>query len=189
MLALLRSSIVAFALLTVLTGVVYPLAVTAVAHLAFHDAAHGSLLVSGETVVGSRLLGQPFTRPDYFWGRLSATAPFPYNAGSSTASNLGPTNPAETDAAKARIDALHAADPTASGPVPVDLVTASGSGLDAEISYAAAEYQLPRVARARGLTPARVEELVSQARTRPLLGVLGQDRVNVVGLNRALDAR
>jgi potassium-transporting ATPase KdpC subunit len=189
MLALLRSSIVAFALLTLLTGLLYPLAVTGVAHVAFHDAAHGSLLVSGDTVVGSRLLGQPFTRPDYFWGRLSATAPFPYNAGSSTASNLGPTNPAESDAAKARIDALHAADGTASGPIPVDLVTASGSGLDPDISYAAAEYQVPRVARARGLTTARVEELVSQARTRPLFGFLGEDRVNVVALNGALEAR
>ena len=138
-------------------------------------------------VRGSTLLGQPFEGAGYFWGRLSATTPFPYNAGSSTASNLGPTNPALGDAASARIKALVALDPDNASPVPVDLVTASGSGLDPDVSPAAVEYQVARVARARKLPVARVQTLVDSLTIAPTLGILGEPRVNVVALNEALD--
>jgi K+-transporting ATPase ATPase C chain len=184
--SLLRTSIGMLALLTLITGVAYPLLVTGVAQLAFRDRANGSLMVRDGRVIGSRLLGQSFDDPQYFWGRLSATSP-PYNAGASSGSNLGPTNDALATAAQARIDALHAADPENDAPVPVDLVTASASGLDPDISPAAALYQARRVARARGLDPARVRRLVEDHVEPRTLGIFGEPRVNVLLLNLALD--
>ncbi|HEX7663290.1 MAG TPA: potassium-transporting ATPase subunit KdpC [Polyangiaceae bacterium] len=187
MLRQLRSALTALVLLTLLTGVVYPLLVTAVAKVAFARQANGSLIEKNGQVVGSTLLGQPFDDPKYFWGRLSATSPFAYNAGASSGSNLGPTNPLLTANAKARIDALRAADPGDEAPVPIDLVTASGSGLDPHISPAAARYQIARVARARELDRGRVGDLVVKYTESPTLGLLGESRVNVVLLNSALD--
>ena len=184
----LRPAIVLLALLTVITGVVYPLVVTLVAQVAFPGQANGSLVVRGDDVVGSVLIGQPFDDPKYFWGRLSATAPFAYNAAASSGSNLGPLNPALTDAVKARVEALRAADPGNESPIPVDLVTASGSGLDPHVSPAAAHWQVPRVARARGLDPAAVQTLVEQHTEGRQWGFLGEARVNVLALNLALDA-
>lgn len=183
----LRTAIVMLGALTLLTGVVYPLAVTAVARLALPEQASGSLITRDGKVVGSRLLGQPFEDPKYFWSRLSATSPSPYNAQASGASNLGPSNKALTDAAKARIDALRAADPGNDAPVPVDLVTSSGSGLDPHISPAAAAYQLKRVARARGMSPERVQQLVDASTDGRGLAALGEPGVNVLALNLALD--
>lgn len=175
--------------LTVLTGVAYPLVVTGVARAAFPDKSSGSLVRSQDgKVLGSRLIGQPFDDPKYFWGRVSATSPSPYNASNSGASNLGPTNKALTDAAKARVEALRAADPGNDAPVPVDLATASGSGLDPHISLAGAEYQVRRVARVRGIPEARVRELVRASTEGRGLGVLGEPAVNVLLLNLALDA-
>ena len=188
----LRPAIVLLALLTVITGVVYPLVVTVVAQVAFPQQANGSLVVrgdrTGDDVVGSALIGQPFDDPKYFWGRLSATAPFAYNAAASSGSNLGPLNPALTDAVKARVAALRAADPGNESPIPVDLVTASGSGLDPHVSPAAAHWQVPRVARARGLDPAAVQALVEQHTEGRQWGFFGEARVNVLALNLALDA-
>jgi K+-transporting ATPase ATPase C chain len=184
----LRPAIVLLALLTVITGVVYPLVVTVIAQVAFPSQANGSLVVRGDAVVGSTLIGQPFDDPKYFWGRLSATAPFAYNAAASSGSNLGPLNPALTDAVKARVDALRAADPGNESPIPVDLVTASGSGLDPHVSPAAALWQVPRVARARGLDRAVVEALVARHTEGRQWGFLGEARVNVLALNLALDA-
>ena len=188
MLTQLRAALVAFACLTFLTGGVYPLLVTLVARVAFHDRAEGSLITQNGAVVGSNLLGQPFEGPRYFWGRLSTTSPFPYNAGSSAASNLGPSNPALADAASARLKALAAADPDNVAPVPIDLVTSSGSGLDPEISPAAAYYQVPRIARGRQMAAETVRKLVDDAILGRTLGVLGEARVNVLRLNVALDA-
>lgn len=185
----LRPALVLLLLLAVLTGFAYPLAVTAVARLVFPRQAEGSLVVDGGRVVGSRLVGQEFTAPEYFWGRLSATAPAPYTAGASRGSNLGPLNPALLDAARARLAAVRAADPQARGPVPVDLVTASGSGLDPDISPAAAEYQVERVARARGLPPDAVRAIVRRHTAGRTLGLLGEPRVNVLETNLELDAR
>jgi len=181
-----RPAIVLLVIFTLITGVAYPLAVTGIAQIALPAQADGSWLWSGGRIVGSRLIGQPFDAPRYFWGRLSATAPFPYNPALSSGSNFGPMNPALLDAARRRLAAL-GADSTASAPVPVDLVTASGSGLDPEISPAAAEFQVARVARARGLAESRVRALVhahTQGRT---LGLLGEPRINVLELNLALD--
>jgi K+-transporting ATPase ATPase C chain len=175
-------------LLTVITGLVYPLAITGVAHFVFPRQAHGSLIVRDGVVVGSSWIGQPFSEPNYFWGRLSATSP-PYNAGASSGSNLGPLNPALLDQARARIEVLRAADPEARGPVPVDLVTASGSGLDPHISPAAAEYQVARVAKARGLALDEVRRLVAAHTTHRLLRLIGEPVVNVLELNLALDAQ
>lgn len=175
------------AVMTVITGVAYPLLVTGIAKAAFPDKANGSLVVKDGKVVGSALIGQPFSEPKYFWGRLSATAPVPYNAGASTGSNLGPTNEALTKAAKERIEALRAADPDNTAPVPVDLVTSAGSGLDPHITPAAAEYQLRRVARARGLSEDKLRQLVLANTEGRDLGVLGEPRVNVVLLNLALN--
>jgi len=186
---LLRPALVLLLLLTVLTGVVYPLVVTAVAQAVFPRQANGSLVLRDGTVVGSALIGQPFDDPKYFWGRQSATAPFAYNAGASSGSNLGPTNPALVDAVTARVAALRDADPGNRGSVPVDLVTASGSGLDPDISPAAAAWQVPRVARARGLDAATVQALVDRNTEGRQLGFLGEARVNVLALNLALDAR
>ena len=187
MLTQLRAALASFALLTLLTGVAYPLLVTGVAKAAFPSQAEGSLITVKGEVVGSRLLGQPFEDPKHFWGRLSATSPYPYNAGSSSPSNLGPTNPALLDAAKARVKALSEADPSNTAAIPVDLVTGSGSGLDPEISPAAAYYQVARVARARGVPAPSVQKLVDEAVLGPMASVLGEPRVNVMLLNLALD--
>ena len=188
MLAELRASLMMLLLLTVITGVVYPFAVTGIAQLAFPSQANGSLIVSHGRIAGSRLIGQPFSDPKYFWSRPSATTPYPDNSAASSGSNLGPTNPALLDQVKARIAALRAADPGESGPVPVDLVTASGSGLDPDISPAAAEYQVARVARARHMSVAEVQALVRKYTRGRQLGVLGEPRVNVLELNLALDS-
>lgn len=176
------------AVLTLLTGVVYPLIVTAFAKVAFADQSSGSLIVRDGKIVGSRLVGQPFEDPRYFWGRLSATTPLAYNAGSSAGSNYGPTNDALTKAARTRIDALRAADPGNEAPVPVDLVTASASGLDPHITPAAALVQVKRVARARGLGEDRVRDLVAAHTEGRTVGLLGEPRVNVLSLNLDLDA-
>jgi len=183
----LRPAVVLLLVLTVLTGLVYPLALTGVAKLVFPRRAEGSLIVHGGRAVGSRLVGQHFSDPRYFWGRLSATAPVPFDASASAGSNLGPLNPALLDAARARIAALQAADPGAVGPVPVDLVTASGSGLDPHVSPAAAEYQVARVARTRGLDPGVVRAVVRRHTEGRTLGLLGEPRVNVLETNLALD--
>jgi potassium-transporting ATPase KdpC subunit len=187
MLRQVRAAFVVLAVMTVITGVLYPLLITGVAQAAFPHQANGSLIVRNDKVVGSELIGQPFDDPKYFWGRISATAPV-YNAQSSTGSNLGPTNPALADEVKGSIDALHKADPEAAPEVPVDLVTSSGSGLDPDISPAAGEYQVRRVAKARGLGEERVRSLVAEHTTGRQLGVLGEPRVNVLELNLALDA-
>jgi potassium-transporting ATPase KdpC subunit len=173
--------------LTALTGIVYPLVLTGIAQVAFPSAANGSLIVANGKTLGSELIGQPFDDPKYFWSRPSATSPQPYNGASSGASNQGARNPALADAVKDRVKALRDADPDNKAPVPVDLVTASGSGLDPHISVAAAEYQLARVAKARGVALERVRDLVTQATESRTLGILGEPRVNVLKLNLALD--
>jgi K+-transporting ATPase ATPase C chain len=193
MLSQLRASLVALAVFTVLTGIAYPLLVTGIAQAAFPRQANGSLVMVDGKVAGSKLIGQPFDDPKYFWGRLSATLDangkaLPYNAAASGGSNLGPTNPALTDAAKARIDALRAADPDNRSDVPVDLITSSASGLDPDISPAAADYQVHRVAKARGLDDSRVKAVVAAHTEDRTLGVLGEPRVHVLELNLALDA-
>jgi K+-transporting ATPase ATPase C chain len=175
------------AVLTLLTGVAYPLLVTGVAQIAFPRQANGSLVESGGKTVGSTLIGQPFSDPKYFWSRPSATSPQPYNAMASSGSNLGPRNPALADAVKDRIKALRDADPDSKGPVPADLVTASASGLDPEISVAAADFQVHRVAKARGLTEDKVSALVAANTSGRTFGILGEPRVNVLALNLALD--
>jgi K+-transporting ATPase ATPase C chain len=185
--SLIRSAVVLFLFFTALTGFLYPLVITGISQLAFPQAAAGSILMRDGKPIGSSLIGQNFSDPKYFWGRLSATTPQPYAGTGSTGSNLGPLNPALTDQVKGRIQALRAADPGNAGPVPVDLVTASASGLDPEISVAAALYQAPRVARARGLAVQVVRDLVTVQTKGRLLGVLGEPRVNVLELNLALD--
>lgn len=182
----LRPALVVIALLTLLTGVAYPLLVTGVAQAAFPRQANGSLIKHGEKVIGSALIGQQFEDPKYFWGRLSATTPA-YNAAASSGSNLGPLNPALEDEVKGRVDALHAADPGNTTLIPVDLVTSSGSGLDPHVSPAAAYYQVGRVARERRLDAARVKALVDSHVEGRALGVLGEPVVNVLLLNLALD--
>jgi len=187
-LASIRPALVLFLLLTMVTGLLYPLLVTVAAQVLFPSRAAGSLLMRDGRAVGSRLIGQSFGDPRYFWSRPSATAPQPYNGTASTGSSLGPLNPTLLDAVKARVAALRAADPGNDAPVPIDLVTASGSGLDPEISLAAANYQAARVARARGLALERVQALIAQHTEGRLLGVLGEPRVDVLELNLALDA-
>jgi K+-transporting ATPase ATPase C chain len=182
-----RPPVVALGLLGLLTGVVYPLAVTGVAQVVFAWRANGSMLERGGQAVGSELIGQPFSAPGYFWGRPSATGSRPYDAAASCGSNLGPTNPQLRAAVEARVAGLRAADPTNREPIPVDLVTASGSGLDPHISPAAAEYQVSRVARARGVDDATIRQLVIEHTQGRYLGVLGEPRVNVLRLNLALD--
>jgi K+-transporting ATPase ATPase C chain len=197
-----RPALVLLLLLTVVTGVVYPLAVTGIANAAFPYEAKGSLIgqngkpvkdganavQDGTSAVASELIGQPFADPKHFWSRASATSPYPYNASSSSGSNQGPLNPALTDAVTARVKALRDADPGNTAPVPADLVTASASGLDPHISPAAAEYQVARVAKARGLDAEKVRALVAQATEGRQLGFLGEPRVNVLRLNLALEA-
>jgi K+-transporting ATPase ATPase C chain len=183
----LRPALLLAVVMTLVTGVAYPLVVTGMAGLLFPDRAAGSLVLREGRAAGSALIGQPFSSHAYFWGRPSATAPHPYNAAASSGSNLGPFNRALADAVRARIAALRAADPGNWTPVPVDLVTASASGLDPHISPAAALYQLPRVARARGLSEQTVRRLVDRHTEGRLLGVLGEPRVNVLLLNLALD--
>jgi potassium-transporting ATPase KdpC subunit len=183
----LKPALIVLGLLSLVTGVAYPLVVTGIAQAVFPSQANGSLILRDGKPVGSSLIGQPFDDPRYFWGRLSATAPFAYNAGASSGSNLGPINPALHAAAKGRIDALREADPGNQAPIPVDLVTASGSGLDPDISPAAAFYQVPRVARARHLDEERVRELVHTHIRHRQLGLLGEPRINVLRLNLALD--
>jgi potassium-transporting ATPase KdpC subunit len=184
----LRPALVSLAIFTLFTGLIYPLVVTAIAQVLFPHQANGSLITQGGQAVGSALIGQQFDDPRYFWGRLSATSPYPYNAAASSGSNLGPTNPALTAEVEARIQALKAADPSNTAPIPVDLVTSSGSGLDPDISVAAALYQVPRVARQRGLSQAQVLSLVKQYTQGRTLGLLGEARVSVLELNLALDA-
>lgn len=184
--SILRPAAVLFMALTLLTGVVYPLVVTGMAKTAFPVQAAGSLIVRDGKTIGSSLIGQRFSDPAHFWGRPSATAPMANNAVASGGSNLGPLNPALAEAVKARIEALRAADPGNAQPVPVDLVTASGSGLDPHISVAAAQFQAARVARARGLPLADVQALIAQHTEGRLLGFIGEPRVNVLALNLAL---
>ena len=193
MLKQMRPAIVSLLLFTLITGVVYPLVVTGIAQVVFPHQANGSLIVIDGKAYGSELIGQQFDDPKYFWGRLSATGDFPYNAFNaetltgSSGSNYGPLNPALFKAAQARVDALKAADPANTAPIPVDLVTASGSGLDPQISVAAAYYQVHRVAQARGLTEDAVRALVDQHTQGRQFGFLGEARVNVLELNLALD--
>jgi K+-transporting ATPase ATPase C chain len=188
-----RPAIMALLIFTVLMGIVYPSVVTGIAQLVFPHQANGSLIVKGGKPLGSELIGQSFDDPKYFWGRLSATGDFPYNAfnadtlTASSGSNYGPSNPALIAAVQARIDALKAVDPENTGPIPVDLVTASGSGLDPDISLAAALYQLPRVARARGMSESAVRALVDQYAVGRQFGFLGEPRLNVLKVNLALD--
>jgi len=184
---LLRPAISLFLLLTVVTGIAYPLVVTGVAKVVFPEQAAGSLIVKDGKPVGSALIGQNFADPKYFWGRPSATSPQPYNGTASGGSNQGPLNPALTDAVKGRIDALKAADPGNDKPIPADLVTASGSGLDPHISPAAAEYQAARVAKARGLPLEKLTALIGQHTESRQWGLFGDPRVNVLALNNALD--
>ena len=185
---LIRPALTLFVLLSAVTGVAYPLLVTGLAKTTFPSQAAGSLVYKDGKAVGSMLIGQNFSDPKHFWGRPSATSPMPYNAANSGGSNQGPLNPALMDAVKGRIDALEAADPENKSPVPVDLVTASGSGLDPHISVAAAQYQAARVARARGISPAIVQGLIDANTEGRLFGLLGEARVNVLALNMALDA-
>jgi K+-transporting ATPase ATPase C chain len=183
-----RPAVVLFGALTLICGVIYPFAVTGIGAVAFPDQAGGSIVEVGGKPVGSSLIGQSFTSPQYFWGRPSATGPMANNGGGSGGSNLGPSNPALTDAVKGRVEALRAADPANTAPIPVDLVTASGSGLDPDISIAAAQYQAGRVAAARQLDPAKVRALIEAKQSGRVLGFFGEPRVNVLALNLALDA-
>ncbi len=187
MFIMIRNALMSLLLFTILTGIIYPLVVTGIAQVIFPHQANGSVIVKNEKPVGSSLIGQQFDDPNYFWGRLSATAPYPYNGGSSTGSNLGPNNPNLMKAVEARIDALRAAEPGNQVRIPVDLVTASASGLDPHISPAAAEYQIRRVAKARGLDDARIRDIVANNTKGRWLGVIGEPVVNVLELNFALD--
>jgi len=183
----LKTATILYLALTVVTGVLYPLGVTAIAQIAMPARANGSLIAQDGRTVGSTLIGQPFSSPGYFWSRPSATGPMPYNAAASSGSNLGPTNPALEEAVRERIAARRAADPGNEAPVPVDLVTASGSGLDPHISPAAAAFQVARVARERGMDPARLRALVAEHTEGRSFWLLGERRVNVLTLNLALD--
>ena len=187
MISELRPALIILLSMTILTGIIYPLTVTGIAQVIFPYQAKGSLIVQNNQVRGSSLIGQPFADPKYFWGRLSATSSYPYNAGASSGSNLGPLNDTLFANAQARIDALKQADPTNTATIPIDLVTASGSGLDPHISVAAAQYQVARVARARGLSQTQVQSLVTRYTEYRLFGILGEPRVNVLQLNLALD--
>ncbi len=189
MFTMIRNAVLSLLLFTILTGIIYPLVVIGIAQVLFPHEANGSVITKDGKAVGSELLGQEFSDPKYFWGRLSATTPYPYNGGSSTGSNLGPNNPDLMKAVQARIDALRAADPSNTEKIPVDLVTASGSGLDPHISLAAAEYQVHRVAKARGLDETAVRQLVAAKTKGRWLGLFGEPVVNVLELNLALDTK
>ena len=184
---LIRPALVLFVFFTILTGLLYPLLITGIAQAAFGHAASGSIVTRGDKPIGSSLIGQNFSDPKYFWGRPSATSPQPYAGTASSGSNLGPLNPALIDGIKGRIQALHAADPGNSAPLPVDLVTASASGLDPQESIAAALYQAPRIARVRGVPVATVREVIAAHSETRWLGAFGEPRVNVLALNLALD--
>jgi potassium-transporting ATPase KdpC subunit len=188
MLKQLKTTLVFLGIFTVIIGIIYPLFITGIAQAFFYRQANGSLIEENGTAQGSELIGQPFNDPRYFWGRLSATNTFPYNAAASSGSNYGPPNPALLEAAQARIDALKTVDPDNDAPIPVDLVTSSSSGLDPEISVAAANYQMARVSRYRGLSEKQVSELVRKNTEGRQFGILGEPRVNVLKLNMALDA-
>lgn len=188
MTSIVRPALVIFAVLTALTGIAYPLVTTGLSQAVFPDQAAGSLVLLDGKPVGSSLIGQNFSDPKYIWGRPSATGPMPYNASASGGSNLGPGNPALIDAVKARIEALRAADPENTTPVPVDLVTASASGLDPHISVAGAQFQAARVAKARHLPLSQVQQLIEQHAQGRILGFLGEPRVNVLKINLALDS-
>ena len=183
----LRISVITLVLMMLLTGLAYPIAITGIAQLVFNHQANGSLIEQDGELLGSELIGQPFDDPKYFWGRPSATLPFPYNAAASSGSNLGPTNPILESTVKARVAALRAVDPGNNTPIPVDLVTASASGLDPHISISAANYQISRVALERGLSETQVIQLVQQYTHNRQLGFLGEPRVNILELNLALD--
>lgn len=183
-----KTALIFLVAFTVITGIIYPLVVTGVSQLFFRHQANGSYITVNGEILGSELIGQQFSDPKYFWGRLSATSPFPYNGAASSGSNLGPTNPALREIVQARIDALINADPGNKQPIPVDLVTSSGSGLDPHISVAAANYQVPRVARTRGLGENQVSVVVKNFTIGRQFGFLGEPRVNVLELNLALDA-
>jgi K+-transporting ATPase ATPase C chain len=185
----LRPALSLLVVMSVLLGLAYPLVITGIAQLALPRQASGSLLYSNGQVIGSSLIGQAFSDPKYFWGRPSATAPQAYNGLASSGSNLGPLNPALIDQVSANLKSLHAGDPDQGGPVPVDLVTASASGLDPEISLAGARYQIARIARARGIAPAEIEKLIAGHARGRLAGLIGENRVNVLELNLALDLR
>ena len=189
MFTMIRNSLMSLLLFTVLTGLIYPLAVTGLAQAIFPSQANGSIIEKNGKAVGSSLIGQQFEDPKYFWGRLSATGPYPYNGGSSSGSNLGQNNPALMTNVEGRIKALHEAEPGNTAKIPVDLVTASGSGLDPHISQAAAEYQLHRVAKARGLDDAEVRNIVANNTKGRWIGVIGEPVVNVLELNLALDGQ
>jgi len=189
MISTFRTALVLFGALTLATGVLYPLAVTGVGQAVFPYQAAGSIIEVDGKAIGSTLIGQQFTSPKYFWGRPSATSPMPFNANGSSASNLGPLNPAFADAVKGRVDALKAADPGNTAPIPVDLVTASGSGLDPEVSLAAVKYQLNRVAAQRHMAPEQVQKLVDEHSGKRYFGIFGEPRVNVLALNLALDGK
>jgi K+-transporting ATPase ATPase C chain len=189
MMKTIRPAIVSLFVFTVITGIIYPLGVTGIAHLLFPVQTNGSIIVKDGKPAGSVLIGQPFDDPKYFWGRLSATSPFPYNSAASSGSNMAQTKPDLVKQAKERISVLRATDAQASASVPADLATASGSGLDPHISPAAAEYQIKRVAKARGLDEAKVRAIVTQHTEGRQLGILGEPRVNVLKLNLALDDR
>jgi K+-transporting ATPase ATPase C chain len=186
--SLVRPAIMLLGVFTLLTGLLYPLVITGVAQVLFPHQANGSLIKENGRIVGSELIGQPFDKPEYFWGRPSATAPYPYNAGASTGTNQGPLNPALKDAVAARVDALKRADPDNASPIPVDLVTSSASGLDPHITPAAAYYQVHRVAHARGMSENALRDLVDEHTEGRTVGIFGEPRVNVLLLNRALDA-
>ncbi len=185
-LSTLRPAVMLFVGLTVVVGIAYPLAMTGIAKVAFNDQAEGSLIVKDGKVVGSSLIGQSFSSPQFFWGRPSATGPMANNAVNSSGSNLGPANAAQLDSVKARVEALKAADPSNTAAIPVDLVTASASGLDPEISLAAAYYQVPRIARERKMAETQVRALIEQFAQKPVMGLFGEPRVNVLQLNLAL---
>jgi potassium-transporting ATPase KdpC subunit len=187
MVSLLRQTVLMFVALTIVTGIAYPLAMTLIAQGVFPHQANGSLIESDDKIVGSELIGQQFDDAKYFWSRPSATGPTPYNASASTGSNYGPTNPAQLDAAKARVENIKRAHPATAGLIPIDLVTASGSGLDPHITPAAADYQVTRVAKARNLDEQKVREHVAAHTAGRTLGLLGEPRVNVLELNIALD--
>ncbi len=189
MFTMIRTALMSLLVFTILTGIVYPLVVTGIAQAVFPHQANGSIIMKDGKAVGSKLLGQQFEDPKYFWGRLSATTPYPYNGGSSSGSNLGPNNPDLMKAVQARIDALRTADPGNDAKIPGDLVTASASGLDPQISPAAAEYQIHRVAQARGLDEAVIRDIIARNTTGRWLGMIGEPVVNVLELNLALDGQ